>query len=58
MCVIVFSPKGVDIPTEEQIKTMWEANPDGAGYAYVGKGKPILLLAWCIELYSLYNIIF
>ena len=41
MCVIVFSPKGVDIPTEEQIKTMWEANPDGAGYAYVGKGGKV-----------------
>lgn len=37
MCVIAFSPKGVDIPTPEQIKQMWKANPDGAGYAFVGK---------------------
>lgn len=34
MCVIAYSPKGIDIPTEEQIKQMWSANPDGAGYAY------------------------
>ena len=42
MCVIAFSPKGVDIPTEKQIKDMWEYNPDGAGYAYVNKkGKVV-----------------
>lgn len=42
MCVIAFSPKGTDIPTEQQIKQMWEHNPDGAGYAYVSKkGKVI-----------------
>lgn len=42
MCVIAFSPKGTDIPTEQQIKQMWNHNPDGAGYAYVSKkGKVI-----------------
>ena len=42
MCVIAFSPKGVDIPTVNQIRTMWQHNPDGAGYAYVSKkGKVI-----------------
>lgn len=42
MCVIAFSPKGVDIPTQKQIKDMWEHNPDGAGYAYVNKkGKVV-----------------
>lgn len=42
MCVIAFSPKGVDIPTKEQLKQMWEHNPDGAGYAYVSKkGKVV-----------------
>lgn len=34
MCVIAFSPKGVDAPTEEKIRQMFKANPDGAGYAY------------------------
>lgn len=42
MCVIAFSPKGVDIPTEKQIRDMWYQNPDGAGYAYVSKkGKVV-----------------
>ena len=37
MCVIAFSPKGTDIPSKQQIKQMWQHNPDGAGYAYVNK---------------------
>lgn len=42
MCVIAFSPKGIDIPTESQLRTMWTHNPDGAGYAYVNKkGKVV-----------------
>lgn len=41
MCVIAFSPKGVSIPSVEQIKSMWKANPDGAGYAYVGRGGKV-----------------
>ena len=42
MCVIAFSPKGTDIPTKQQIKKMWNKNPDGAGYAYVNKkGKVV-----------------
>lgn len=42
MCVIAFSPKGVDIPTVNQIKQMWQHNPDGAGYAYVGKSGKVI----------------
>lgn len=38
MCVIAVSPKGADIPTKEQLTKMWNANPDGAGYAYIGRG--------------------
>lgn len=34
MCVAVYSPKGVDAPTEEQIRKMFKKNPDGAGYAF------------------------
>ena len=34
MCVIAFSPKGNDAPTEKQIEEMFEKNPDGAGYAW------------------------
>lgn len=40
MCVIAFSPKGNDMPTEEQIKMMFKKNPDGAGYAYE-EGKTV-----------------
>lgn len=41
MCVIAFSPKGVDAPTEQQIRDMFKANPDGAGYAYNGRGGKV-----------------
>lgn len=34
MCVIVFSEKGKEAPTEEQIRKMFNKNPDGAGFAY------------------------
>lgn len=42
MCVIAFAPKGVDIPNEEQIRAMWTANPDGAGFAYVGRNGKVV----------------
>lgn len=53
MCVIAFSPKGVDIPTEQQIKQMWEHNPDGAGYAYVNKKGKVVFRKGFITLASL-----
>lgn len=37
MCVIAFSPKGTDAPTEDKIRQMFRANPDGAGFAYNGR---------------------
>lgn len=39
MCVIAYSPKGTDIPTDEQLEQMWDANHDGAGFAYIRRGK-------------------
>ena len=41
MCVICYSPKGVDAPTEEQIEDMFRANPDGAGFAYEEGNKVV-----------------
>ena len=41
MCVIAFSPKGVEAPTEEQIRAMFITNPDGAGFAYNGKNGEV-----------------
>ena len=32
MCVICVKPSGVKMPTYQEIKNMWERNPDGAGY--------------------------
>lgn len=37
MCVIAFSPRGMDIPSPQQIEQMWNSNPDGAGYAFTDK---------------------
>lgn len=42
MCVICASPKGVRQPTEKEITTMFENNPDGAGYMTVRDGKVII----------------
>lgn len=42
MCVICYSPKGVEAPTEEKLKQMWNANSDGAGYAYIGKNGQVI----------------
>lgn len=41
MCVIAFSPKGVACPSEDKIKAMFKANPDGAGLAYNGEGGEV-----------------
>lgn len=41
MCVIAFSPKGCEAPTEQQIRDMFKANPDGAGFAYNGKNGKV-----------------
>lgn len=41
MCVIAFSPKGYEAPTEQQIKDMFDANPDGAGFAYNGRNGKV-----------------
>ena len=34
MCIIAAKPAGVAMPTEEEIRTMWENNPHGAGFMY------------------------
>jgi len=34
MCIIVAKPKGVDMPTDEIIKTCFKNNSDGAGFMY------------------------
>ena len=40
MCIIAIKCKGVDMPKEETLKTMWVNNPHGAGLMYAdGDGK-------------------
>lgn len=39
MCIIAVSKKGVRQPSLEQLKTMYNNNPDGAGYMFARKGK-------------------
>lgn len=38
MCIICVKKKGVNPPTEETIRTMFDHNPDGAGYMFVNDG--------------------
>ncbi len=38
MCVICVKNKGVEMPTEDEIRAMWARNPDGAGFAYARDG--------------------
>lgn len=38
MCLAIYKPAGVEIPQDALIKG-WAGNPDGAGFAYVSRGK-------------------
>lgn len=39
MCVIAISPKGIKQPSFDDLKTMWNHNPHGAGYMFAHDGK-------------------
>lgn len=39
MCVICIKKKGVNLPSDEIIKKMWNTNSDGAGVMYPDNGK-------------------
>ena len=39
MCVICVKKKGVKLPSYEDIRDMWEANPHGAGFMFVRNEK-------------------
>lgn len=41
MCVAVTLSKNGKVPTEAQIELMFEANPDGAGLAWIAKGSVV-----------------
>lgn len=39
MCIIAIKCKGVDMPDEQTLKTMWTNNPHGAGIMYARDGR-------------------
>lgn len=39
MCVIAIKKPGINVPTDQNIKDMWETNSDGAGIMYAVKNK-------------------
>ena len=42
MCVAIYKPKRVNLPSLEILKQCWDANPDGAGFALLtGGGRAI-----------------
>lgn len=38
MCIIAAKPAGVEVPSYDTLRTMWNANNDGAGFMYVENG--------------------
>lgn len=39
MCVICFKPEGAKMPTHDDIRKMFSANPDGSGYMFPADGS-------------------
>ena len=42
MCIIAVSKRGVKQPTYDHFRTMFDHNPDGAGYMYARNGRVII----------------
>ena len=42
MCIICVKNKGINAPTTETIRNMFDANPNGAGFAYVRNNRVII----------------
>lgn len=42
MCIICVKPLDVDMPKSATLSTMWQANSDGAGLAYVRQGENVV----------------
>ena len=39
MCIIAAKPAGVNMPSYDTLRTMWNANNDGCGFMYVENGQ-------------------
>ena len=42
MCIVVYKPKNIDMPSEEILRECFDRNPDGAGYMFPEDGKVII----------------
>lgn len=42
MCIIAIKEKGIQLPDEQVLKTMFKNNPDGAGFMYAKDGRVII----------------
>lgn len=50
MCIICISNKGTRQPNTKEIRTMWEANPHGAGYMFLNKDNDVEIHKGFMEL--------
>lgn len=41
MCLAIYKPAKIDIP-EQHLRNAWQTNSDGAGFAYIDKGKVVI----------------
>ena len=42
MCIIAIKDKGIKLPNEKTLETMFRNNPDGAGFMYAKDGKVVI----------------
>lgn len=42
MCVIVYKPKNIELPSKDILKTCYKNNSDGAGYTFTSRHKVII----------------
>ncbi|MEM1724557.1 MAG: hypothetical protein QXW71_02115 [Thermoplasmata archaeon] len=42
MCVIIYKPRGIELPNDETLQKCWDCNPDGAGIAWIEDGWVIV----------------
>jgi len=54
MCIIVYKPIGIELPTKETLKTCFDNNPDGAGFMY-RKGREIRIRKGYMKFESFYR---
>ena len=54
MCIIIAKPKGISLPNRSILKTCFDNNPDGAGYA-VCQEKSIYIEKGFFQFENLYN---